>query len=167
MNTFVIEEFNVAVSNACNFYTVRFDDAEVSETDKFYDKFFVEENEYFEDMQIIHALILELSERGMSLIRRSRDESRAFALPPEALIDSSKLNIFERNNLRLYYVEVSKQVVILLGGGIAHNGPSGKPPIQLQDAQTFAKKIIEAFGTEFTVKENQILSLAGSEVIIN
>lgn len=166
MKTFVIDEFSVSENKACNFYTVRFDDEEVSETDKFIDRFNAEDNEYYEDLQMIGALIEVLSEDGTAVIRRARDESRAFALPPEVLEASAKINV-TGNKLRLYYVELSERVFVLLGGGVAHGEPYGHPPIQLKDAQIFAKKIEEAVGTEFDIDNNMLIPIVGSEIIIH
>lgn len=144
---------------------VRFDDEEISETDKFYDKFKAEDNQHYEDLQMISTLIEVLAESGTAVIRRARDESRAFALPPEVLAAAAKLNV-TGNNLRLYYVELSAQVIVLLGGGIAHNVPYGHPPIQLQDAQLFAKKIEEGIGTDFEIRKNMIYPLDGDKITI-
>lgn len=155
MNTFVIEEFFVEDGNECNFYTVRFDDDETSETDKFYDRFYQQGHEFFEDMKDIHALIEVLAESGTAIIRRARDEARVFALPPEVVIQECLIDIFG-NNLRLYYVELAADVLVLLGGGVAHNGPEGKLPMQFQDAQNFAKKITESkvYSSRLLVEES-------------
>lgn len=166
MNTFVIEEFFVNDGNACNFYTVRLDDNDTSETDKFYDEFFHEDHEFFEDMKDIHSLIEELAESGTSIIRRTRDEARVFALPPQIVIKECAINIFG-NNLRLYYVELAADVVVLLGGGIAHHGPKGQVPMQFHEAQSFAKKIIDSKNLFFEVSDGKILPLANEEIIIN
>lgn len=133
MNSFVLEEFFVSNYARCNFYTVRFDDSPISETDKFYDEYFIEGHKFEEDMRIIDALIFEISKIGTTMIRRSRDEARALALPPELLATGSLIDIFG-NKLRLYYVQLAKDVIVLLGGGIAHENQFGNPPIQFQQA---------------------------------
>ncbi|MNK09426.1 hypothetical protein D3C87_273860 [compost metagenome] len=165
MNTFVVEPFYVDDNNACNFYTVRFDDQEISETDKFYDRFYQSDNEYLEDMQIIHALIEELAISGTSIIRRSRDESRAFALPPELIIKDCKIDVFG-NKLRLYYVELAANVLVLLGGGVAHDENNGKVPIQFQEAQLFAKKILDEKAA-YQVIKGKLIPVGDEEIIIN
>lgn len=162
----MIEEFFVDGNNACNFYTVRFDAQVVSETDKFYDKFFQEDGQYYEDMQDIHALIEELGEKGTRVIRRVRDEAKVSALPPELVITDCEIEVFG-NNLRLYYVELAQNVLVLLGGGIAHEGAEGRPPIQFGEAQSFAKKILEASNVFFEVRDGYMVSLDGDEIIIN
>ncbi len=115
---------------------------------------------------MIGALIEVLSEDGTAVIRRTRDESRAFAFPPEVLAASAKINL-TGNKLRLYYVELSEQIIVLFGGGVAHGMPDGHPPIQLKDAQIFAKKIEESLGTEFDIANNMIIPMGGSEIIIH
>lgn len=151
--------------NACNFYTVRYDDQDISETDKFYDDFFVEGHELENDMRVIDALLDELRTSGTSVIRRNRDEARVFALPPEAMSKECSIQVFG-NNLRLYYVELSNNVIILLGGGIAHESRTGKVPIQFQDAQIFSKKIEEAKNNTFEVINGRIIPTSGREIII-
>lgn len=165
MNIFVIEDFYVQDINACNFYTVRFDSQLVSETDKFYDRFFQEDGGYYEDIQDIHALIEQVGERGLRLIRRVRDEAKVNALPPERVIAECEIEVFG-NNLRLYYVELAHNVVVLLGGGIAHDAQDGRPPIQFGEAQSFAKKILEATNIFFEVSDGYLVSLGGEEIII-
>jgi len=112
VNTFVIEEFFVSDENQCNFYTVRFDDSTISETDKFYDDFFIEGQEFEEDMRIIDALIFEISKIGTKIIRRTQDEARALALPPELLTKESYIEILG-NKLRLYYIQLAENVIVL------------------------------------------------------
>jgi hypothetical protein len=164
VNTFVIEEFFVAQSNACNFYTVRIEDREISETDHFYDNY-EEHPDYAYDFGNINALINEIAERGQRIIRRNRDESRAFALPPKALINDVQIDNFE-NKLRLYYVPVSEDIIILLGGGIAHDEETGKPSISLWEAQNFAKSIQEAVGDAFLINGSILLPSNGEKEII-
>jgi len=164
VNTFVIEEFFVDEKNACNFYTVRVEDRDTSETDLFYDQF-EEHADFKDDFGIINALIGELGVRGMRLIRRVRDESKAFALPPESLIREAGADFFE-NKLRLYYVPLSQNIVVLLGGGIAHEYVSAKPPTAFWDAQIFAKKILDARNDAYFIDGNRLLSTDNEYPII-
>jgi len=166
VNTFVIEEFFVSDENQCNFYTVRFDDSTISETDKFYDDFFIEGQEFEEDIRIIDALIFEISKIGTKIIRRTQDEARALALPPELLTKESYIEILG-NKLRLYYIQLAENVIVLLGGGIAHENQTGNPPIQFQEAQTFSKKILEVNNVLFKVAGGRLTSIGDEEIIIN
>ncbi|TDO20304.1 hypothetical protein [Pedobacter duraquae] len=167
MNTFVIEDFSVDDQQVCNFYTVRFEGQEASETHKFYERFYFDEaGEFYDDAQDIHALIEELAERGTKLILRARAEARVFALPPKGIVGDCEIEVFG-NNLRLYYVELAQDVLVLLGGGIAHEGPAGDVPMQFKEAQTFAKKILEAKDTFFEVRGKRLVSLESKEIIIN
>lgn len=165
MKTFVIEDFFVDDRNMCNFYTVKFDDEDISETEKFIDNYDVEGHEFRADALHIIALLEEIAERGSHIIYRPRDEARAFALPPEKMIREVTLE-YTGNNLRLYYVELDTNIWLLLGGGIAHNPPLGNPPIAFHDAQQFVKKTIEAFNIEYKIYDGRIVPASGSEIII-
>lgn len=161
MNTFLIREFHVSEKFKCNFYTVRYDDCDISETDKFYDKYFKAECKLLKDMEIIHTLIEKIAERGMSIITRARGEGKAFALPPKEYA----VRDFEgENKLRLYYVELSSNIIVLLGGGLAHDD-YGKPSIELMHAQTFAKKIFEN-SDSYILKDGFITPLENEKEII-
>lgn len=164
MNTFVIEDFNVDEENVCNFYTVRVEDNDLSETDHFYEKFDQDDNEYLEDFGMIHELICQIATRGERLIRRSRDESKVFALPPEILSKDCLIDIFQ-NKLRLYYVPIAPGIIILLGGGIAHDKITGEQPDAFWQAQMFAKKIIDAKGWAFEINDN-CLTASGDDGVI-
>lgn len=155
MNTFVIEDFDVHEDNECNFYTVAYLDS-TSETEKFYDKYDDDQSPYFEDFQIIDAFLNYLSQNGTKTILRIRDEGKVNALPPERVVKECKIETIG-NELRLYYFQVSPDVIILLGGGIAHDDKTGKPPIQFQEAQMFAKKISESIGVDFTIQEGNLI----------
>ena len=164
MNTFVIEEFFVEDNNVCNFYTVRMEHRDISETDRFYDQF-EKHNEYGEDFGMIHALIVSLAERGIQIIRRVRQESKALALPPKALFNDFQPYHFE-NKLRLYYIAISDNIVVLLGGGIAHDSTTGQPSIALWEAQRFTKKIEESMRDTILIKGNRLFPADDEDYII-
>jgi len=151
-------------SNTCNFYTVRLEDEKVSETDKFYDKFDYDGNEYLDDFGKIHELIDQIAVRGSNIIQRPRNESKVFALPPKLLLKDCLIDIFE-NKLRLYYVAITPQIIILLGGGVAHNEPNGDVPLQFWEAQSFAKKILDAKNDSYVISDTRIVSIDDDEPI--
>lgn len=163
MNTFAIEDFDVHEDNVCNFYTVCFAD-DVSETEKFYEKYDNEESEYFEDFQYIDAFLQYIAENGTRIILRIRDEGKVNALPPERVVRECKIETFG-NNLRLYYFQVSENIIVLFGGGVAHGKKDGAPPIQFQEAQLFAKKISEALGYDFNIQDNTLVSTEADQPI--
>lgn len=166
MKTFVIEEFFVDELNNCNFYTVRYDDNKFSETHLFFERYDCDGHEFRDDALHIQVLIDEIAERGSHIISRPRDEARAFALPPEKMIKEITLE-YTGNNLRLYYVELSKNIWLLLGGGVAHADPKSSPPITFHEAQVFVKKVIEAYSIEYTIQNERVIPLDGAEIIIH
>ncbi len=151
-------------SNLCNFYTVRYDNCEVSETDKFYDKYWVDDGKYLDDIEQIHMLMKKLSVKGLSIISRVRPEASALALPPKSL--KYEINQFD-NKLRLYYIEISPGIVILFGGGIAHENKFGKTPIQLREAISFVKRISSSKNTSFEIQNGMLIPVGGDDIIIN
>ncbi|MBE9598003.1 hypothetical protein [Pedobacter sp. MC2016-24] len=165
MKTFVIEEFYVDEQNRCNFYTVKFDDEDVSETVKFFESYDVEGHEFRDDVLYITVLIEEIAAKGSQIIYRPRDEARALALPPEKMIREINLE-YTGNNLRLYYVELRTNIWLLLGGGIAHNLPKGNPPIAFHEAQYFVKKAVEAYNIEYKIHDGRVIPANGTEIII-
>ena len=88
------------------------------------------------------------------------------ALPPELLTRESYIDIFG-NKLRLYYVQLAENVIVLLGGWIAHENQTGNPPIQFQEAQSFSKKILEVKNVLFEVSSGRITPIGDEEIIIN
>jgi hypothetical protein len=69
--------------------------------------------------------------------------------------------------LKLYYIQLAENVIVLLGGGIAHENQTGNPPIQFQEAQTFSKKILEVNNVLFKVAGGRLTSIGDEEIIIN
>ena len=164
MNTFVIEDFDVDEGNVCNIYTVAIED-DISETEKFYEKYDDPKSEYFDDFGKIDALLLYIANEGMRIIRRIRPERAVNAMPPKAIDSEYAIDILGIS-LRLYYLQISENVIILFGGGIAHEDRTGKIPIQFYDAQKFAKKILESIGTEFEVKGNKLFPTSNNIIRI-
>ncbi|WP_316813240.1 hypothetical protein [Pedobacter heparinus] len=166
MKTFVIEEFYVDEQNMCNFYTVKYDDEQISETVKFLDKYDREGHELRDDVLHIQVLIDEIAARGSHIISRPRDEARAFALPPEKMVREITLE-YTGNNLRLYYVELATNVWLLLGGGEAHAGPKDRSPIAFHEAQGFVKKVAETYNIEYKIQKGRVMPVDGDEIIIH
>ncbi|SEB17042.1 hypothetical protein SAMN05443550_113133 [Pedobacter hartonius] len=144
---------------------VKFDGIDISEVEKFYYRYFNEDNEFFEDAESIFALIEYLSIHGIKAIKKDRPEAGAFALPPKSMEDECEA-FYVGNNLRLYYVQIAPSIVLLLGGGIAHDSDSGRPPIQLQEAQMFVKKVKEGLNVSYTISGNKLVSTDSEEIII-
>jgi hypothetical protein len=89
-----------------NFYTIKFDNEELSEAEKFFKKF---RTEYPDDIQLIARNISRVAEKRGAFADEFRPEGRsAHALPLGA------------SNLRLYILRVSTKTVIIGNGGFKH-----------------------------------------------
>lgn len=148
MNNFVLEPF-IEDFKLVSFYTVRWDNHELSETDKFIQKFLKHEILYKKDLQEILTLIEEIgNERGAKDIYFSRFEESATALPPsKSLIINGLEILFYQNKLRLYCVKITENIVVLFNGGIKSSQKVSDSPdlaLKFREAQIFAKKIWKA-----------------------
>lgn len=88
------------------FYTLRYEESNISETDKFLDRF-MNNTDFKEDFDDILNYIEEIGERGAEA-KYFRFEGKAEALPPK----------WSQNKLRLYCIRLTDNIVILANGGI-------------------------------------------------
>ncbi|MEJ0056623.1 MAG: hypothetical protein WDN75_13805 [Bacteroidota bacterium] len=88
-----------------NFYTIRFENEGISETDKFISRF-DGHNQYRDDLDIIIYWIYKMGNQNGTLERYFRPERQAQAIP------------LETAGLRLYCIRLSDELVILGNGGI-------------------------------------------------
>ena len=97
-----------------NFYTFKFEDDERTETDKFFLKF--EDNETVAgDLNNLAGWLSLIGQKYGAKINFFRHEASAQALPPPM---SKMIQEIIVNDLRLYCVCVSEQIVILGNGGL-------------------------------------------------
>ena len=97
-----------------NFYTFRFEDDEQTETDKFFSKF--ENNvSVADDLNNLAGWLALIGQKYGAKINFFRHEASAQALPPPM---SKMIQEVMVNDLRLYCVCVSEQIVILGNGGL-------------------------------------------------
>ncbi len=100
------------------FYTVRFEDETMSETDKFFNRF-RDNLDRREQLREMAAFIEEIGNVYGAKIWLFRDESAAEALPPEyRMAIRNGLVQFLDYDLRLFCIRLNDGVVILLNGGI-------------------------------------------------
>ncbi|MCX6272553.1 MAG: hypothetical protein NTU44_15310 [Bacteroidetes bacterium] len=124
-------------ADAVNFYTIRFTDEEISETDKFFDNFNTEE--YSEDLYIIEREISKIGENG-ALERYFRPEGGYHdglsALPL----------IVRHGSLRLFCVRIHDGILILGNGYKKTNQPYNLIPEANKHADCLQKieKILRA-----------------------
>lgn len=107
------------------YYTLKFDDDDKTELDKFYDKY---QDEFADSINFIKMWIAEIGEKFSAIPRYFRPEDNASALPPPTKelrcldIDSKKMN------LRLYCIVLSPEIVILVNGGIKESDSTTGSP---------------------------------------
>lgn len=172
MNSFIIESFKRF--SKVHFYTVRWDESEESETDRFIARFMDDEN-YEDELVELLTLIEDIGEtRGAKSYLFSRFENFASALPPNFPLKIQGVEFsFPENRLRLYCVQLDERLVILFNGGFKESQVAQKSPdisLKFHEAQTFVKKIEKALreGDLIHDQEQNILTSAygGDEIII-
>jgi hypothetical protein len=147
VNIFALEIFDDEGA-LCTFYTVRWEDASNSETDKFFAKF---ENDSRLDWALQELAILLtkiIGNKTGALSCFFRFENKAQALPPAGKmpIDSITLN-YEEFPLRLYCLRITESIVVLFNGGekTAHSAQDGLTSMAFIEANQFAARILEAY----------------------
>lgn len=171
MTTFALEIFDDQ-GQACTFYTVRWEDSVLSETDKFFQKF-------RNDEKLIHALrelasFLEvvIGEEYGAMEAFFRFENTAQAFPPSGTYQVEDLYInFGHFPLRLYCLRISETLVVLFNGGekTADTAQGGKTSMAFQEANSFAKRILGALREKdiyITANQRGFRSYNGEEEII-
>lgn len=147
MNTFALEIFDDE-GEKCTFYTVRWDDIDISETEKFFTKF--SQDELLKPSLINLARFINLvigNEKG-ALEAYFRFEKIADGLPPakKFRLEKQTINFGSSFPLRLYCLRWSDELVILFNGAekTSQTAQEGKTSMVFNDANKFAKRILEA-----------------------
>lgn len=146
MNTFALEIFDDQ-GHVCTFYTVRWEDAELSETDKFFQNFRYDERLKHPLRELASFLKVVIGDEYGALYDFFRFENAAQALPPSGTYKVEDLYInFGNFPLRLYCLRISETLVVLFNGGekTANTAQGGKTSMAFQEANTFAKRILDA-----------------------
>lgn len=146
MNTFALEIFDDQ-GQVCTFYTVRWEDAALSETDKFFVKY--ENNSAFQRplQELAKFISNKIGDETGALEDFFRFENSAQALPPSGTHKVEDLYInFGNFPLRLYCLRISETLVVLFNGGekTADTAQGGKTSMAFQEANIFAKRILDA-----------------------
>lgn len=147
MKNFVLEIYDAEFA-LVTYYTVRWDEAEENETDKFVLRF-AKSDEFRPFYQQIAALLTDIGERkGARKHYFSRHEDAASALPPKGTFEVNGIEIdFYENPLRLYCTRLNDNMVVLFNGGLktARTAQASEDLAQkFREAQHFAKTIWEA-----------------------
>jgi hypothetical protein len=154
----------------CTFYTVRkvLDEDEYmpSETERFFRKFYADEN-YKQSIQEILALLDYIGEKRGANIHLFRPEGKAGGLPKnEKRLCQDICLDFANFPLRLYCLRITDEILVLFNGGIKDAGKAqqSKASMAFNEAQNFCKKIDKAFvEKELRIEGNKIL---GTQEII-
>lgn len=146
MNIFELEIFDDEGS-LCTFYTVRWQDAEQSETEKFFTKFKNDNRLKTSLQELAKFLEVVIGEKYGALEHFFRPENKAQALPPSGTyrVDEVTIN-YGQFPLRLYCLRISESLVVLFNGGekTSETAQGGKTSMVFQDANHFAKRIMDA-----------------------
>ncbi|GHB36212.1 hypothetical protein [Mongoliitalea lutea] len=146
MNTFALEIFDDQ-GQVCTFYTVRWEDAALSETDKFFVKY-ENDSTFQRPMQELAKFISnKIGDEMGALEDFFRFENAAQALPPSGTYKVEDLYInFGNFPLRLYCLRISETLVVLFNGGekTSETAQGGKTSMAFQEANIFAKRILDA-----------------------
>lgn len=149
MNTFELEIWDDE-GEKCTFYTVRKEDATLTETDKFFTRYDEPTNELFEHADQLLMLIQEVIGDTYGAIDDffDRHESKAQALPPKPKKRIEEIAIFGKDfPLRLYCLRLSESVVVLFNGGLKNEftaQQSEDVSFDFREAQVFAQRILDA-----------------------
>lgn len=150
MNTFVLEIWDDEASR-CTFYTVKWDDANENETDKFFKKFH-QNPVYKTATQELLSLVLDSigEDHGAVDALFNRFENDVVGLPNKGKSRVGEILFFYPNfPLRLYALRVNnrKDLVVLFNGGVksaATNQDSDDLRLKWIEACQFARKIEQA-----------------------
>jgi len=149
VNNFVIEIWDDE-GNACIFYTVRWEDAQYSETDKFFIKYGDDNHKYHKEARELAYLISEVIGNRYGAIDDfiDRVKNKGHALPPKP-----KKSIHEIESLgvhfplRLYCYRINNKCLILFNGGIKDertDQQSKDISAKFYDLQSFVNRIEDA-----------------------
>lgn len=150
MNRFALEIFDDQ-GDVCTFYTVRWEDAELSETDKFFLKYENDSTFGRPLQELVKFISKKIGNEKGALAYFFRFENTAQALPPSGKYKVEEAYINYGNfPLRLYCLRISETLVVLFNGGekTADTAQGGKTSMAFHEANIFAKRILDALKQE-------------------
>jgi hypothetical protein len=150
VNIFALEIFDDQ-GRICTFYTVRWENAELSETDKFFEKY-ENDSTFQRPMQELAKFISKKIGNELGALEDFfRFENAAQALPPSGSYKVEDIYINYGNfPLRLYCLRISENLVVLFNGGekTADTAQGGKTSVAFREANVFAKRILDALNNK-------------------
>jgi hypothetical protein len=158
VNIFALEIFEIYP--LVSYYTVRWENNALSETDKFIEKILYRQTIHKTDLQEILTLIEVIGEeRGAKDVYFTRHEDLATALPPTSRLVLRGIEIpFYDNKLRLYCIKINENIVILFNGGVKSSRKVQDSPdllMAFREAQIFAKRIWQALQSKDIVIDSE------------
>lgn len=173
MDTFVVELWDDE-GTACTFYTVRWDDQEMSETDRFLNRF-ADDPDYREDIEkLLDLLTFTIGEvHGATDKLINRSENEVMALPPKGKVILGEVkHYYPHFGLRIYLLKITDHLMILFGGGAKTartTQESGTLSLTWREACHFTRVIMEAIQDE-TIRvdeeKRKLFYYNGSEEIV-
>lgn len=170
MNIFTLEIFD-DLGRRCTFYTVRWEDAEHSETDKFLMKFSKDEKLKTSLEELAKFIEIAIGDEYGALAAFFRFEDLAHALPPSGQHKVEDIWINYSNfPLRLYCLRISESLVVLFNGGekTAATAQAGRTSMPFREANRFADEILKALYQKdiyITSDQREFRSRDGSDEI--
>lgn len=156
MEMFALEVFNDE-GNCCTFYSVRWENQGISETDKFFQKFQNDTTHKIALQKLVAFLEVVMEEKGAqeSFFRLEND---AHALPPQGKRLVNEVTIdFVNFPLRLYFLRLSDALIVLFNGAekTGSTAQGGKTSMVFAEANAFAKRILAALYQKDIFIENK------------
>ena len=148
MSTFELEIWDDETERV-TFYTVRWQDADISETDKFFEKY---EKTEQEAVQTLLSLLIDAigTDHGAVDVFFNRPEDGVFGLPPKGRITVDEITFrFPNFPLRLYALRINdrEDLVVLFNGGTKTSQANQESPdlnLKFREAVSFGKRIEQA-----------------------
>lgn len=173
MNTFELEIWDDE-GGKVTFYTVRWQGAGISETDKFFDKY---EQTHKQAVQELVSLILDSigNDHGAVDAFFNRPEDNVTGLPPHGKITVDEIKFhYPQFPLRLYALRIynREDLVVLFNGGLKSsqsNRDSTDLNLKFIEAKAFGKRIEEALYDQTIIIDEESRALRwfnGSDVIV-
>lgn len=172
MNTFELEIWDDE-GEKVTFYTVRWQDSPISETDKFFEKF---KKSHLQEVQLLLVLLWDSigSDHG-AIDVFFRHEDRVTGLPPKGKVTIDEIVFhYPRFPLRLYALRINDRddLVVLFNGGMKSADTNQDSPdlnLKFIEAKAFGKRIEEALYDKTIIIDEAsrtLRSFDGSDVIV-
>ena len=164
MANFALEIFDDECTK-CIFYTVKWEYEDISETEKFFEKYYndPEFKEFAEELAVF--INKSIGYKYGAIDDFFRWEKKAHALPPKPgiKIDIEEITILADFPLRLYCLRISKSCVILFNGApkTSDSAQEGETSMAFHEANVFAERILKA------LSENALKLCPNDRTILN